>query len=120
MGRILFAMMLMGTAPALAQKFPGGRTSGGSGSSSTVTMVDVVFDSPMINNDSCLPLAVTVPGAVANDFVGVNARFDLGEDIYIGGVRPAGANLVGLLLCNPSTSVTGDPPSGTYRFRLEH
>lgn len=114
---LVVALLLAATSVPI---FPWGGRGGGSSSSSTVTIVDVVLDAPMVNNDSCLPLAVTVPGAVASDVVVVNARFDLGEDIFIGGVRAAGANLVAMLLCNASTSVTGDPPSGTYRFRLEH
>lgn len=112
--RLLLVPALLALSATSAPIFPGSGRGGG-----VPATVDVVYDFPSINNSSCSSVSVTAPGAAAGDVVTVNARFYIGEDIAIGGARVTAANTVELTLCNVNTSVTTDPDSGTYRFRLE-
>lgn len=79
----------------------------------------VTFDSASINNGTCLAQAVTVTGAVAGDFVRVNADFDLPDTVMIGNARVTSANTVSLRLCNLDVALPKDPASGPYNFVLE-
>jgi hypothetical protein len=81
--------------------------------------VAVTFDSAAISNNACNPQAVTVTGAVVNDFVSVNADFALPAGVGIQGARVTAADTVELNLCNNTTGGALDPASGSYLFKLE-
>jgi hypothetical protein len=81
--------------------------------------VSVTFDSAAISNNACNPQTVTVTGALAGDFVSVNANFALPTGVVIGNARVTSANAVELTLCNVTTGGTLDPASGPYLFKLE-
>jgi hypothetical protein len=81
--------------------------------------VSVTFDAPAINNNSCTPSTVSAPGARPGDFVSANADFFMGDDLFVGGVRVTANDSVELTICNVNTSVTTDPPSGTFLIKME-
>jgi hypothetical protein len=81
--------------------------------------VSVTFDSAAISNNACNPQSVTVTGALAGDFVSVNANFALPTGVVLGNARVTSANTVELTLCNVTTGGTLDPASGPYLFKLE-
>lgn len=82
--------------------------------------VPVTFDSASINNGTCLDQAVTVAGAVVDDFVtSAYAAFTLPPGVSVDNAFVTATNTVELRLCNVDPSTPRDPASGLYKFVLE-
>jgi hypothetical protein len=80
--------------------------------------VPVTFDFPNVPAASCVDASVTVTGAANAATLSANADFALPSNVGIGNVDGTGTDTVSLRLCNVSAS-DQDPPSGSYRFRIE-
>ena len=111
-------MLALGSSVAMASRISSGG-SGAGGGSGGIPPVAATVDLPVINNNTCVYQPVTVTGAATGDMVLASADFYMGDDIAIGNARVTAANTVELTACNVGTFVTTDPPSGTFRFKLE-